>query len=139
MIGADAQSAPESLKLQHQGLDWTGLLPFEIKEIRAKPTGFEIEFTEPVDRQRASNPEVYQLKSFTHIYRQAYGSPEVDQTTPKTTKAIVSADGLRVQIEVDNLVQGHVHDFHLPEMRSSDDEKLVHSSAYYTLNEVPKN
>ncbi len=121
-----------------QRLDWTGLVPFEIKEIKARPTGFEIAFTKPVDRELASKPEVYQLKTFTHIYQEGYGSPEVDQTAPQTTKSVVSDDGMKVEIFVDNLVQGHVHDFYFPEMRSSDGEKLLHASAYYTLNEIPK-
>ena len=46
--------------------------------------------------------------------------------------------GKSVEIDVDGLVQGHVHDFFLPEMRSASDEKLVHANAYYTLNEIPK-
>ena len=120
-----------------QRLDWTGLVPFEIKEINATPQGFDISFTKPVMRQIASTPETYQLKTFTHLYRQGYGSPEVDQTTPVASKATVSADGLRVNVEVENRVQGHVHDFHLPDMRSAEDEELLHSSAYYTLNEIP--
>lgn len=122
-----------------QRLDWTGVVPFEIKEVKVTPQGFELEFTKPVDPQIASKPETYQLKTFTHIYRQAYGSPEVDQTTPATTKATVSRDKLKVEIEVDGRVQGHVHDFYLPEMRSHTGGKLVHTSAYYTLNEIPKN
>ena len=71
------------------------------------------------------------------MYRQAYGSPEVDQTVPMATLATVSDDGLSVLVQVDNRVQGHVHDFHLPKMRSVKKEKLVHTSAYYTLNEIP--
>ena len=118
-------------------LDWTGLTPFEIKEIRAKPKGFEIAFTKPVDNEIASAAQTYQLKTFTHMYRQAYGSPEVDQTVPSVTKATVAADSLSVIIEVDGLVQGHVHDFHLPDMRSTDADRLLHTSAYYTLNEIP--
>lgn len=121
-----------------QRLDWTGLTPFEIKEIKAKSDGFEIAFTKPVDREIASKPETYQLKTFTHIYQQGYGSPEVDQTVPKATRATVSADGMKVSVTVDGLVQGHVHDFYLPNMRSTEQEELLHLSAYYTLNEIPK-
>ncbi len=69
-----------------QRLDWTGLVPFEIKEIKAKSNGFTISFTKPVDRKLASDPTLYQLKTFTHRYQQGYGSPEVDQTTPLSTK-----------------------------------------------------
>ena len=120
-----------------QRLDWTGQVPFEIKKIIAKPLGFEIEFTKPVNRELAAKNDTYRLKTFTHLYRQAYGSPEVDQTEPKVTNATVSEDGIRVNIEVDGLVQGHVHDFYLPDLRSGADEKLLHTSAYYTLNEIP--
>jgi hypothetical protein len=120
-----------------QRLDWTGLVPFEIKEIKARPTGFELTFTKPVDRTVAARPEVYQLKTFTHIYHEGYGSPEVDQTVPKAIAAQVSADGLRVELQVDGLMQGHVHDFYLPDLQSAEGEKLLHSSAYYTLNEIP--
>ena len=120
-------------------LDWTGLVPFEIKEIQVTQDGFRLSFTKRVNRELASNPLVYQLKTFTHIYRQGYGSPEVDQTTPETTRATVSEDGLTVDLTVVNRVQGHVHEFHLADVRSAEDERLLHAEAFYTLNEIPNN
>lgn len=119
-------------------LDWTGLVPFEIKEIKARPQGFHVTFTKPVNKELASLPQTYELKTFTHIYRQGYGSPEVDQTQPTVTKATLDADGFGVTLEVAGLVQGHVHEFHLPALRSSEDEPLLHADAYYTLNEIPR-
>ena len=121
-----------------QRLDWTGITPFEIKEIKAKPQGFQIAFTKPVDFSVASRPKTYQLKTFTHMYRQAYGSPEVDQTEPTVSEVRVADDAMSVIIDVEGLVQGHVHDFFLPDMRSSDQDKLLHANAYYTLNEIPE-
>jgi len=38
---------------------------------------------------------------------------------------------------VEGLMRGHVHDFHLPALRSRDGEPLLHDRAYYTLNEIP--
>lgn len=121
-----------------QRIDWTGIVPFEIKQLNVLPDGFRVTFTKPVDPKIASQPESYQLATYTHLYRQGYGSPEVDQTTPTVTEAIVSDDGLTVQLKVDGLVQGHVHDFDLSPIRSSEGGKLVHTKAYYTLNEIPK-
>lgn len=121
-----------------QRLDWTGRIPFEIKMVSAVPGGFEFSFTKPVDPNVASVPSNYQIKTFTHIYRQGYGSPEVDQTTPIATSVVVSKDGLKATVKVSGLVQGHVHDFHLPQMRSVEGETLLHTSAYYTLNEIPQ-
>ena len=110
---------------------------FEIKEINARPNGFSMTFTKPVDRKIASRPKSYSLTTYTHIYQQGYGSPEVDHTTPQVTAAVVSSDGLRVDLRVNGLTQGHVHDFDLQHVRSAESRPLVHANAYYTLNEIP--
>src|SRR6056297_508082 len=120
-----------------QRLDWTGKVPFEIKEINARPEGFLISFTKPVDRQLASDPASYSLETYTHVYQQGYGSPEIDQTTPKVTTASVSEDGLQVRLVIEGLMQGHVHDFDLSPLRAANGEPLLHVKAYYTLNEIP--
>ncbi len=126
---------PKAYALQR--LDWTGVMPFEIKEITAAADGFDIEFTLPVDPAIAARPDTYQLGTFTHIYQQGYGSPEVDQTTPIVTMATVSNDGTRVHLQVEGRVKGHVHEFDLGRMRSQDNEPLLHVHAFYTLNEIP--
>lgn len=120
-----------------QRVEWTGKTPFEIHKITATPTGFRLNFTQPLDPKTASNPAVYKLETYTHFYRYGYGSPEVDQTTPKVTKAQVSEDRQSVTLTIDGLVQGHVHDFYLPKLKSGSGELLVHDRAYYTLNEIP--
>lgn len=120
-----------------QRLDWTGVTPFEIHEINAVPGGFRVSFTKPVDPANACNPDNYRMTTFTHIYQQGYGSPEVDQTEPSVVGAEVSDDGMQVVLKVDGLVQGHVHCFDLEKIRGSDGGDLLHDNAFYTLNEIP--
>ncbi len=119
-------------------LDWTGLTPFEMKEINIRKDGFVINFTKPVDPAVAAKLDTYSLTTYTHIYAGFYGSPEVDHTTPNVTKAEVSGDGLSVRIYVDKIMEGHIHDFDLSNMKSEENEKLLHKKAYYTVNEIPK-
>lgn len=119
-------------------LEWTGRVPFEIKEINAMPKGFKLTFTEAVDAEVASDPANYSLRAFTHVYQQGYGSPEVDESFPKVTAVKLSDDRTAVEVEVDGLVRGHVHGFYLPELKSAKGKALVHQQAYYTLNEIPK-
>jgi len=127
---------PKQFALQR--LDWTGITPFEIERISARPNGFRVRFTKPVDPQVASRPGTYQLSTFTHVYQQGYGSPEVDQTNPQVTVAEVSADRRHVDLVVEGMVRGHVHCFDLHPMRSEDGSALVHNQAFYTLNEIPE-
>ena len=121
-----------------QRLDWTGKTPFEILDIRAQPDGFVLRFTRPVNAALAARPESYSLQTYTHIYQEDYGSPEVDHTSPEITAVEVAADAGGVRLRVKGLVQGHVHDFHLPDFKSQDGELLLHDRAYYTLNEIPE-
>jgi hypothetical protein len=121
-----------------QRLDWTGKTPFEIREINARPDGFLVNFTRPVDAKLAAQPATFELQTYTHIYQQGYGSPEVDLTRPTVTAADVAPDGMSVRLKIQGLVQGHVHEFHVPGLKSQDGEPLLHPRAYYTLNEIPK-
>ena len=121
-----------------QRIDWNGTVPFEIKEINIKPDGFKITFTKPVDQAIAAKPENYTITTYTHIYHAGYGSPEVDQTTPSVTKAIPAADGLSVLIHLDKITEDHIHDFDLGKITGPDGKHLLHSKAYYTVNEIPR-
>jgi len=119
-------------------LVWTGKVPFEIHEMRAKPDGFELTFTHPVDPETAGNVKSYQMETYTYIYRAKYGSPEVDHTTPTMTKAVVAEDGKSVRLYVNGLQEGHVHELHADGVRSKTGLPLLHKEAYYTLNDIPQ-
>jgi glucose/arabinose dehydrogenase len=127
---------PKSFSIER--LVWTGKMPFEVHEMRAKPDGFELTFTKPIDPATAGKTDSYQMKTFTYIYRADYGSPEVDHTTPKITQVSVGKDGKSVRLYVDKLEEGHIHDLKLPGVKSADGEPLLHPQAYYTLNYIPK-
>jgi len=119
-------------------LVWTGKTPFEIHEMHARPDGFELTFTQPVDPTKAGDPASYRVQTYTYIYQAAYGSPEVDPTTPTITKAVVAPDNRSVRLSIDGLQRGHVHEFHLDGVRSQEGIPLLHREAYYTLNYIPK-
>lgn len=119
-------------------IEWTGVTPFDVKVISARKDGFLITFTKPVDKDTATDINNYKLRSFTHIFQKFYGSPEVDETTPHASSATLSADGCSVMLSVDGLVEGHVHDFDFSGIRSRDNEPLIHTTAHYTLNKIPK-
>lgn len=119
-------------------LDWTGKVPFEIKEMRAKPDGFELTFTKPINREAAGKKENYKLKTYTYLYRSDYGSPEVDHRDPTIKSATVGADGLSVRLVVSELTVGHVHELSLNNVTSGEGEPVLHPLAYYTLNYLPK-
>jgi hypothetical protein len=120
-----------------QRLIWDGETPFEIHEMRARPDGFDLTFTEPLDRSTAESPSSYKMETYTYIYQASYGSPEVDGTKPVVKSAVLSSDGLTLHLVIDALAEGHIHELHLPGVRSAKGEPLLHPAAYYTLNYIP--
>lgn len=118
-------------------LEWTGKVPFEIHEMRAKPDGFELTFTQPVDAKTAGDVASYSMREFTYAYREDYGGPEVDELIPKITAAKVSPDGKSVRLTITPLTQGDVHELHLDGVKNAEGQPLLHAVAYYTLNEIP--
>ena len=117
---------------------WTGKLPFEVYEMKVKPDGFEVSFTEPVDQATAKNPDSYKMREYTWEWRQAYGGPEVDEVIPKIQVLSVTPDGKSVRLKIDPMTKGEVHELTLSGVKNTDGKPLLHSSAYYTLNEIPR-
>jgi len=121
-----------------QRLDWTGKVPFEIHEMRAKPDGFELTFTQPVDPKTAGDIASYKIETYTYIYQSSYGSPEVDSTKPKIISAKVGRDGKSVRLIIDQIAEGHIHELHLPGVKNEDGQPLLHDVGYYTMNQIPE-
>ena len=128
-------TGPELFGLQR--LRWTGKTPFEIKTIRAKPDGFLLEFTKPVDRDSASNPAAYSITNFTYHYWSRYGSKVLDPRECMVHEVKVSPDGMSAELVVHGLRKGYIHEVKASGVRSEEGDSLLHDFGYYTLNNVP--
>ncbi|MEQ8852428.1 MAG: hypothetical protein RID21_07465 [Gimesia sp.] len=121
-----------------QRLVWTGKTPFEIKEMRAKPDGFELVFTQPVDPKTAMDPRSYLMKSYTYTYHSSYGSDEILNRELPLEQITVSEDGTRVHLKVNDLRELYVHELIAAGVKNKAGQSLLHPQAYYTLNKIPK-
>lgn len=111
--------------------------PFEIKTMEARPHGFRLTFTAPVD-PASLRPANWSLTSFTYEYHAAYGGPELDEKKLTIGEAKLAGDGLSVELTVGALRAGYVHELKASGLRSRPGEPLAHEMAYYTLNRIPK-
>lgn len=122
-----------------QRLTWNGKIPFEMRNIKAMPDGFEIEFTQPVNRKSAEDLASYSVESFTYKYHSVYGSPMVNIARCPVKGVKVSEDGLKARIIVDSLRLDYVHNITLEGVREKDHSySLVHPTGYYTLHNLPE-
>ncbi len=121
-----------------QRLIYTGRAPFEMHEVHARPDGFEITFTQPIDKESASDLASYRAGSYVYKYHPVYGSPPVDMYDHAIKGVKVADDGMSVRVVLDSLVKYHVHRLSLIGIKSAESQRpLLHRDVYYTLNNIP--
>lgn len=121
-----------------QRLVWNEKNPFEIKTIKAKPDGFELEFTEPVDEKSAKDASSYNVSSFNYKYWSTYGSPVINSEDCSLEAIIMSPDHKTVRLIMNNLREGYIHQIMAGGIMSEKQAPLLHSNAYYTLTNIPQ-
>jgi azurin len=120
-----------------QRLIWSGKTPFEMGEIHAMSDGFEITFTQPVDKTTATNPDNYDINSFIYQYHHSYGSPVILNKTHAIKAIIVSDDLTKVRLVLDESRRYFIYEIKPKGVNSKENEPLLHEAAYYTLNNIP--
>jgi cytochrome c len=121
-----------------QKLKYNGKTTFEMLAVRAKPTGFEIEFTEPVNTGQAISRAAFVIQQWRYEGTSNYGGPKLDLKTLVVRKMDISEDGRRIDLAIDGLKKGHVVYFMLPEtLTGISGQSLWSSEAWYTLNNIP--
>ena len=106
--------------------------------MRAQPDGFLLEFTRPIDPESATQLATYVMSSYTYLYHQKYGSPEVDAQPVSITEATVLEDDRSVRLRCTGLRAGYVHELVMKGLRARDGDTMPHPEAYYTLNRIPR-
>ena len=138
-------AAVAPLEAALERVSFTGKVPFEIREARARVDGFELVFTQPVDPATAGNVESYDVGQYNYRYSAKYGSPEFDHegrenrsTAITVTKAEVSADRLSVSLRLQGWKTGYVTSVRGTDVKSATGAALWNPTFYYTLNQIPK-
>lgn len=109
-----------------------------IREVRAVPAGFEIEFISAVERAAASETDNYSVSGYTRVWEGAYATPDSSRYTPAIGSAQVSDNGRTVTLAIDDLREGFVYEISCGPVPSPDGTRLSPDTAHYTMNRVPR-
>lgn len=144
--GVENQAWPSAGPFEQalERVTFSGKTPFEIQHVRARPDGFELTFTQPVNREFARDPDSYFVSQFNYRHHQEYGSPEFDHvgqpgsaTTIEISATEVSDDGRRVRLRLSGWKAGFVTRVVASALESGEGTFLRADEFYYTLNEIP--
>lgn len=119
-----------------QRIVWQGEVPFDILAMRLTRKGFDLTFTKAADPDAAADPNRYSFTRYYYLYQAAYGSPKTATAPVEVLSAALSADGLQVSLELEDLREGWVYDLRPVGLVSADGEPLAARMAAYTLNRL---
>ena len=123
-----------------QRMVYTGKPTFEMLAVKAKPEGFEIEFTEPLAEDSEAIMADWLVQQWRYASTERYGGPKLDLETLSISQFELSDDRKRLLLEIPGLKERHVVYFRLPEqLMANSGRSLWSSEAWYTLNHIPKN
>lgn len=121
-----------------QKIKYNGKPTFEMLAIRAKPRGFEIEFTLPLKGDQKITPQDFLIQQWRYLGTSGYGGPKIDLTDLRINDFKLSDDRKRLYLELTGLKKEHVIYFMIPDdLRGENDLPLWSNEAWYTLNNIP--
>jgi len=118
-------------------VEWTGKTPFDIKHIAVTTTGFEIEFTKPIDKKTAKDVNSYSITDFNYNYWRPYGSPIINKEGRTIQKVKILAGGTKVRLDLDRMKLGNIFQIKTEGVKEIGGGDLVNDIGYYTLNQLP--
>jgi mono/diheme cytochrome c family protein len=112
-------------------------LPCGIAEVKATPTGFTVDFFQPVDSKLAADLASYSLASYRRESTPAYGGPDIDRREEQISTAAVSSDAKRVTLTLEGLRAGHVYELRVKNLTPGGGT-FHPDEAHYTLRKIPQ-
>lgn len=117
-----------------QRIVFTGRPPADIYSMNVTDKGFNLSFTQPMDKVITRSTDSFQLKRYYYEYHKKYGSDRMDEQSIPITGLALSADGKNLSIAVDSLMPGYVYQLDIGDIRTSAGDSLANHVICYTLN-----
>lgn len=125
-----------------QRIVFNGNPPADVQMMRLTRSGFDITFTQPVNRTQALNASNYNFRHYYYKYQRKVKNAGADVTDQQDVQAVpvknikVSADGMKVSLVLDELKAGYVYELKLGDITTSKGQPLDNKLICYTLNNL---
>lgn len=112
-------------------------LPNGIRELRATPDGFEIEFLSAVDPAAATLSKNYSISGYTRVWKGGYATPDSGRHRVAVKSVELSADAKTVRLATETLREQHVYEVTAGRIGADAAKALFPATGHYTMLRVP--
>ena len=115
-----------------------GKVPFEEAGMSLTNDGFEIEFTDKVDKKSAMNKDAYVFQHYYYEYTHRYGGPQRGKTKVPVKDVEISDDGFTVNVTLGEMVNERIYQLDLKGIKDKSGRDVVNPLVCYTINRLRK-
>ncbi|WP_276347604.1 hypothetical protein [Daejeonella sp. JGW-45] len=125
-----------------QRIVFNGNKPADVQMMNLTKKGFDLTFTQPVNRTQALNAANYNFRHYYYKYQRKAKNAGADKTDQQDVQQVpiksvrVSADGLKVSLELNDLKAGYVYELKLGDITTAKGQALDNRLICYTLNNL---
>ena len=125
-----------------QRIVFNGDLPNDIHTMKLTKNGFDLTFTQAIEKATALNPENYKFRHYYYKYQRKPKNQGADTSVQQDIQEVsvtgikISADRKKVSLKMAALKAGYVYELKLGNITNTKAEPLTNKLICYTLNKL---
>lgn len=125
-----------------QRIVYNGKPPMDVYTMNLTSNGFDLTFTQPVDKIAATDPKNYNFRHYYYKYQRKTKNEGADKSTQMDIQSVmvtqikISPDQKKVSITLDSLKPGYVYELKLGDITNTEGKPLANKLICYTLNKL---
>lgn len=125
-----------------QRIVYQGTPPTEVYTMKLTPEGFDLTFTQPLEKSAALKPDNYKFRHYYYPYKRKSVSEGADVSEQRDIQEIevtdvrLSEDQKTVSLTLGSLKPGYVYELKLGDITSTEGVSLENKLICYTLNKL---
>ena len=125
-----------------QRIVFNGNQPTDVYSMNLTSSGFDLTFTQPVDKLTAMNPDHYKFRHYYYKYqrktknRGADESDQMDIQSVPVRNVEISPDQKKVSLTLGTLKPGYIYELKLGNITNAEGKPLANKLICYTLNKL---
>lgn len=125
-----------------QRIVYNGEPPMDVYTMNLTSNGFDLTFTQPVDKIAATDPKNYNFRHYYYKYQRKSKNEGADKSTQMDIQSVmvtqikISPDQKKISITLDSLKPGYVYELKLGDITNTEGKPLENKLICYTLNKL---
>jgi glucose/arabinose dehydrogenase len=125
-----------------QRIVYNGKQPTDVYSMNLTANGFDLTFTQPVDKVTAMDPDNYNFRHYYYKYQRKPKNEGADKSTQQDIQNVpvkhikISSDRKKISLSLGELKAGYIYELKLGDITNTEGKPIANKLICYTLNKL---